>query len=60
MVADAGGLAASLIVPIDCYAVIASYGLYAARRLISGSRMRAVVACHSCWYRCHLIDGEIL
>lgn len=32
MVADGAGLAASLIVPISCYAIIACYGLYAARR----------------------------
>lgn len=32
MVADGAGLAASLIVPIGCYAIIACYGLYAARR----------------------------
>lgn len=32
VVADFGGLAVALIVPIMCYAVIASYGLYAARK----------------------------
>lgn len=32
MVADFGGLAVALIVPTCCYAVIASYGLYAARK----------------------------
>jgi MFS transporter, FHS family, L-fucose permease len=34
LVADMGGLALALIVPVICYAVIASFGLYAARKKV--------------------------
>jgi MFS transporter, FHS family, L-fucose permease len=34
LVADAGGLAMALVVPVICYAVIASFGLYAARNKV--------------------------